>query len=228
MPTKILAFDIETGPLAMDKLKTIMPEFKPPKNYKDTGAIAKNIIEQEKKWLANAALNPETGFVCAIGTKTKNDEVYLFAETIEQEKEILEKWWQIYKDGVSGGYKIAGWNNYNFDIPFLRKRSFLHNIKMPPAIVHLENIKETKIIDLMKLYNAPDFRKMSSLNEVSKFLLNDQKSESNGSEFYKILKTEKKRAEQYLQQDINLTYKIGEILTVGKTIAEYNSFGNQE
>ena len=59
-------FDIETGPLPIEHLEDMMPEFTAPSNWKDEAKIEAKIKEQQTKWFEKAALDARTGQVLAI------------------------------------------------------------------------------------------------------------------------------------------------------------------
>ena len=86
-------FDIETGPVSLDKLQDQMPEFKAPSNYKDEEKIAAYIEEQQSKWIEKAALDASTGRVMAIGVKDSNGNKIIKEEHFEGEREILQWFW---------------------------------------------------------------------------------------------------------------------------------------
>src|SRR3974377_2351197 len=70
-----IIFDVETGPLAQSELSALLPPFDPAEvktgNLKDPAKIAEKLAEAEvnhrRNFFENAALDPLTGRVVAIG-----------------------------------------------------------------------------------------------------------------------------------------------------------------
>ena len=63
----MIFFDIETSPLTAAEMDSRMPEFTARGNLKDEAKIKADIEEKRNKFFDNAALDPFTGRVCAIG-----------------------------------------------------------------------------------------------------------------------------------------------------------------
>jgi len=163
MNDKILIFDIETAP----DLGAVaaLPEPKAPGNLKDPEKIAAAIAEKKSEQLANAALDPDTANITAIGMAVVDvrdpaqdaDKIcaYLVGdEETPTEATLLMKFWLtlVQTAGYAAGYNIIG-----FDLPMLQRRSFALAVK--PGLLSLPAISPAKyrtqpILDLMGvLYN---------------------------------------------------------------------------
>lgn len=150
MKTNRMIFDIET--VANPEMVALLPEPKAPATYKDPGKIASYIAEKRAQQLDDAALDPDTGRICAIGmlTNYETDPVAHMAEGDASERRLLLWAWNRFDlcDGNAVGYNILG-----FDIPFMLRRSMALGI-IPPRIPVLSRYRIEPITDLYAiLYN---------------------------------------------------------------------------
>jgi hypothetical protein len=141
-----MAIDIETSPLPLDRLESTIPPFDRdsvktgnwPK--KDPEAIAAKWKEAEEKhrskYVDDAALDAKTGFVMVFGFKAGDLPTQLaVAETIEDEKFLLQyvtdlfHWW-----GKGGGHLIV-FNGKSFDLKFLIRRCWLQGLRRPRGLI---------------------------------------------------------------------------------------------
>lgn len=169
---KILIFDIETAPdLAA---VAALPEPKAPGNLKDPEKIAAAIAEKKAEQLANAALDPDTASITAIGMVLVDiypakgdkdpepqawlagDEAWLVNYEGDDgltEYDLLEKFWEEgYK--LAGG-RVCGYNIIGFDLPMILRRSFALGVKPDLARpLQMAKYRTEPILDLMGvLYN---------------------------------------------------------------------------
>lgn len=86
-------FDIETGPLPVEQLEDMMPQFFAPSNWKDEEKIQAKIEEQQTKWFEKAALDARTGQVLAIGIKNEEGITVIQDQRELSEKELLQWFW---------------------------------------------------------------------------------------------------------------------------------------
>ena len=80
-----------------------------------------SLPEEEQKKM----LNPIDSKVIAIGLRHENTDI-IFLE--ENEKILLQKFWNAWASLRQGGRMIVGFNITQFDIPFLIARSFINNV----------------------------------------------------------------------------------------------------
>lgn len=70
----------------------------------------------------SAALHPATGMVVAIGYKKPGSTGMM---DFGNETELIEKWWKIFKAALANHTNLVGHNIFDFDLPFLVRRSWL-------------------------------------------------------------------------------------------------------
>ena len=126
-------------------------------------------------WINRASLHPEFGKIICISFGVFTNELSLERMTSfygDEEKEILEKANKIFANSRSKGFKIAGQNIKNFDIPYLGKRMLIHNIT-PDPIIQTWNKKpwETSFTDLAEIFSFGSWgQTFSSLDLISHVL----------------------------------------------------------
>ena len=216
METKILAWDIETKP-RLDLVKQFNTYDVADVKYgnaKDPVKRAKIEADHEiafwQKKNDKAALDPATAEVCAIG--------YQGAATIidirPSEKEMIEAFWQTYKDIDSGAREICsmvGWNIFGFDLPFLIKRSWILGISIPRGVTN-GRYYDKMFIDAKAEWNQWEYgwQMKAGLSQVAKLLNVHQPRLHNvkGANFSKVLETHYDKAHAYLSDDVQELYDI--------------------
>ena len=132
---KIVAFDIETGPLSEEQIRKIAPAFKESEVKTGNLGLEKQLekiaLEKTKhisKIVSSAALNAEYGQVLAIGILGDDEPTILTGE----ESDILAKFWGLaLKDFQEGISTWVGHNVLGFDLPFLLRRSVIVGVSVP-------------------------------------------------------------------------------------------------
>jgi predicted PolB exonuclease-like 3'-5' exonuclease len=134
----MLAFDIETVPLAAALQKPYNPEeHSPPGNYKNTEAIAgwheKNAASWAQARVKECSLNPRLGRVVAIAYAGMNGidgagVCVTYAREEAEERIMIESFWE----QVTDHGQIVSWNGKGFDLPFLVARSIV--LKVRPTV----------------------------------------------------------------------------------------------
>lgn len=168
----ITLFDIETGPLPIEKLRAVMPKFSAPSNWKDEAKIEANVKEQEEKWMSNAALSPMTGQVVSIAYQTAGDpssfESFGIADT--DEASLLKAFLVLYRTRSGGAYgKLAGWNIKGFDLSFIVRRCWALGIKVPGSLMAKGTVRfywPTCFIDLREIWGCGEYQVSGSLDAV--------------------------------------------------------------
>jgi hypothetical protein len=160
----MIVFDIETGPLPneiLDQCYTPPPQLPPWDeamvkygNIKDEAKKAEKRVKvmaeyearlagqadeharHKAEWMADAALSATTGRVVAIGTLMDDREPIIWsAESLDQEPELLRRFWTLCERAVPKGLQFVGHNSHGFDLPFLCQRSFVHGMMPWPGIM---------------------------------------------------------------------------------------------
>lgn len=198
-------FDIETGPVSLDKLQDQMPEFKAPSNYKDEEKIAAYIEEQQSKWIEKAALDASTGRVMAIGVKDSNGNTIIKEEHFEGEREILQWFWDEVTD-THADTTWVGFNSNNFDLPFLFRRSLVYGIQ-PGYSFRESRYWPARFLDLLEVWACGNREQRISLDKMARLLGVGGKNGS-GKLFANLYETDRKSAIEYLKHDLDITEAI--------------------
>jgi hypothetical protein len=196
-----IIFDIETGPMPSEILRSRIPAFKAPANWKDSDKIEANIQEQERKWFDRAALDAQTGQVLAIGV-ANGGKVGIWDANDYTEEEILGEFW----DAISEAGPTKRWIGFNikgFDLPFLIRRSFFYGI-VPSVQLRHGRFWDDRFIDLMELWQCGNREQSISLSSLSVYLGGKAKQES-GADFHHWIKKDPAKAQTYLINDLAIT-----------------------
>ena len=188
-----------------------MPKFKARANLKDEAKIEADIKEKRDKFFDEAALSPFTGRVCAFGYATAEDkEVTLVHYNGREngEKAILIKFWNLYLNTQDS---FVGFNTASFDLPFIIRRCYAHDITMPYDIYNQVYRKFGKrFIDIMDYWRLTNHQDRISLSNFAKHVGLKPKEES-GKLFHEWIKGDEddvKKAEKYLINDVELTRSV--------------------
>lgn len=204
----MIFFDIETGPLTAAEMNGRMPEFTARANLKDEAKIKADIEEKRNKFFDNAALDPFTGRVCAIGMlKHEGDisELIHYKGDETREIDILKRFWHHY---VNTDESYVGFNIHNFDLPYMVKRSYVYNLVLPSNIYHSGNVRRwnARFIDLMDYWRLSVYTDRISLKNFA-IHCGIKPKESKGHLFHELIsgnERDVKEAEEYLLYDCEL------------------------
>lgn len=211
-PEKVIALDIETGPLPLDRLKYMMPEFTAPSNYKDPDKIQRSIWDQQEKWIERAALSPISGQLLAYGYKHPRNGVVIYTQDTDTnytEKDLLNQLWQDYVNFTLDGFCFAGSNLVGFDFQFLKIRSHILQVELPPSITWARYGSEAGVFDLQDWWNfcPGQNRDKTGLDAMAKALGFAGKN-GDGALFYKTFAENRGAAIEYLENDIVMTSNV--------------------
>ncbi|MFN7137728.1 MAG: ribonuclease H-like domain-containing protein [Limisphaerales bacterium] len=222
---KTIFFDIETGALPESELASLLPPFDPAEvktgNIKDPEKIAAKLAEAEanhkRDFIEKAALDPLTGRVVAIGL--------LDAETGEfrvighdDEAQTLREFWDACRGEMGRINQMVGFNTYQFDLPFLIRRSWKHRIAIPIGI-RRGRYWSNEMIDLRDGWQLGDRQARGSLDAIAKHLGVGAKN-GEGKEFARLWESDRNRALEYLRNDLELTARVGRVLGFASSSAE--------
>lgn len=163
-------------------------------------------------WLSKSALHPEFGkVVCAsFGLLTPDGNQRITSFFGEDEYDILQKSNKIIANSRIKGFKIAGQNIKNFDIPYLGKRMLINKI-VPDTIIQTWNKKpwETSFIDLAEIFAFGAWgQTFSSLDLISHVLgVTGSKDKMEGAQVHENYWNNKLFVEikDYCEQDVVCT-----------------------
>lgn len=225
-----LCYDIETGPLPMDTIKSIL-RYRDPKEPKLGNAKKRETIERKiKEWeeqkeeresefygkaYREAPLNPLTGRVFAVSYHLQwNDrepvhETRLVLNPSQEANAIKEILDRIY-DVFHRGGQVVTYNGDSFDLPFLINRARVLRLDMSSGVSLVNEFGKTpgNFVDLAKAWmlNGSNYNRSYSLPKLedlcSAFGIECKTGDWRGDEFHKKMYDSQTEAYEYLQQDV--------------------------
>lgn len=214
-----IIFDVETGPLAESELAALLPAFDPAEvkcgNLKDPAKIAEKVAEAEanhrRDFFERAALDPLTGCVVAIGLLYPDSGEF---DVIghEDEARTLREFWTACRGEMGRVNQMIGFNTHAFDLPFLIRRSWKHQATVPFGIRRGRYWAE-EMVDLREYWQLGDRQARGSLDSIARHLGVGAKN-GDGKAFAELWQSDRKQAEAYLRNDIELTARIAQALGV--------------
>ncbi len=200
-----IIIDIETNSRSESELSGLIPEFEANKTFKDPEKIKLDLENKKQKWMEDGALHAERGTVlCAGLLDSKSLKITILQG---EEKDIINVIWLAYDDTTDC---FVGHNIKGFDIPFLIRRSWILGIKLPLDLMKGRYLNE-RFLDTMDRWSCGT-KDMISLDLLSKALGLKGKNGS-GKDFagqYLLGGEYKKRAIEYLENDLILTKSVAE------------------
>jgi DNA polymerase elongation subunit (family B) len=121
----------------------------------------------------------------------------------ENEKEILTRFWRrMAKDRPR---QIITFNGLGFDLPFIKKRSVIHQVK-PGMEINLARFRTEPVYDVMAVWANWDNRAWIRLDVLARALGVGSKSGSGGQVAEMWQGGKKKEVAEYCLQDVYVTY----------------------
>ena len=229
-----ILFDLETGPLAEGELSALLPPFDPAEvktgNLKDPAKIAEKIAEAEtnhrRDFFDKAALDPLTGRVVAIGVMvfptpgTDGDSCNsslraggrFFIIGHDDEAQTLREFWELTRGDMGRLNPLIGFNIFNFDLPFLFRRSWKHRVPVPLGL-RRGRYWSDQVVDLRDGWQLGDRQARGSLDSIAKHLGVGAKN-GDGKAFAELWQSDRPKAEAYLRNDVELTAKVADALGI--------------
>jgi hypothetical protein len=233
-PNGLVAFDIETAPLDESLLLADMQPFPPLEpfdeaavkigNLKDARKIAEKLAtaremhavnwqkkkaEYEREYIEKAALDPLRGSVLVIGYGDADGRRIIHAA---DEADLLTELWSIFYSVVRNNGQLVGWNCHKFDLPFCRKRSYLHGLPVPTELLKRGRNWHESVVDLMVEWCSGEYGAYAGLERVAKFLGVGGKVGGEGADFARLWDEERDTAVAYLTGDIDMTMAVAKRL----------------
>ena len=213
----MLIFDIETGPLSEETLRSLYqePTYEEfaadcDQRWKDETKRAK--FEESKvnnwtKFVDRAALSPVTGQVLAIGMR--NDAGKAAILDCADEPNALANFWAKYKKAHESGSELVGFNIAGFDVPFLVRRSWLLSVDVPATVFDPSGRYLDRIfVDLMARWQCGRREDSIKLDMLARALgVGAKPNGINGGDFHKLWKEDRPTATAYLLNDLDMTAK---------------------
>jgi hypothetical protein len=225
-----IVFDIETGPLPDSELAAAMPPFDPAEvktgNLKDPDKVAAKIAEAEanhrRDFFDKAALDPLTGRVVAVGVMivpARGEQAVPLAKggrfTIighDDEARTLREFWELTRGEMGRLNPMIGFNIFGFDLPFLFRRSWKHRVPVPFGI-RRGRYWGDQLLDLRDAWQLGDRQARGSLDSIARHLGVGAKN-GDGKAFAELWWSDRKQAESYLRNDIELTALVANALGI--------------
>jgi len=107
---------------------------------------------------------------------------------------------------------LIGFNICNFDLPFLYRRSWKHRIAVPFGI-RRGRYWSDQVVDLRDAWQLGDRQARGSLDSIARHLGVGAKN-GDGKAFAELWQSDRKSAEAYLRNDIELTAKVADVLGI--------------
>ena len=211
-PITHTVFDIETGGQSAEDILRIAPPFKESSvkvgNLGLDKALEK-ITQAREKHLSGiqdkAALNAEYGIVLAVGILAEDGTSTILHG---DEKGVLTQFWERAESDFNEGLTTwVGFNCYNFDLPFLLRRSLLTGVAVPKKMRPTPRYWPTFFHDLMEVWKAGDYRALISLDRFCKAAGLEGKN-GDGAHFQEIYETNQDEAIAYLENDLKITQSL--------------------
>ena len=201
-----LFLDIETGPAA--NAFDFKPEFEAPKNLRDPEKIRAALEEKEREWADCLALSAITGRILAVGVMNQNQKMNLFADV--DEKTLLWSLWSHLAEFEHDQPRLVGWNIIGFDLPFLQRRSWVHNIPTPGWVFPQGRLSNYHT-DLMRVWCGENSQDRVKFDTVARWLgLGGKTDPEGGKNFAKLWKEDRMKAIEYLTRDVDLTRQVAD------------------
>jgi hypothetical protein len=216
---KTIFFGIETGPLPEAELAAMVPPFDPAEvrtgNLKDPEKIAAKLEEAKahhrREFIERAALDPLTGRVVAIGLLPLAGGRF---EVIghDDEAQILREFWSACRGEMGRIHQMVGFNIYQFDLPFLFRRSWKHRVEVPFGF-RRGRYWADEMVDLRDYWQLGDRQARGSLDTIAMHLGLGSKN-GDGKAFAELWRADRDRAIAYLRNDVELTARVSAALGV--------------
>ena len=213
MPPTPVFFDIETGPLSLEEVEAVAPKFNPGKhvkygNVKDPEKRAAIAAKAEEEWVPKlretGGLNAEYGRVLLVSALFDDEPRFYEGE----EGQLISQLWDdldVYRRGKPAVY--VNHNIKNFDLPFLIRRSWVHDITVPTCVSPLGRYWPNEVIDTMDIWACTEFKKFISLDQLGRLLGLGGKNGS-GENFADLYAEDPEAAKQYCLRDVELARDI--------------------
>jgi len=169
--------------------------------------------EQHKQdFIRNAALSATTGEVLAIGLYTPhNDNVSILSETEEiPEAQVLFTFWKLAVRMRTEGRRMIGLNIFDFDLPFLVRRSWILGVDTPTWLLSQNRYWNDIFIDLRSNWLCGQWPKgmKSSFDELARAFGTAGKTEGvTGADFATLWEDDRDLAIEYLTNDLKQPYE---------------------
>lgn len=176
--------------------------------------------KHKEEFLANAAISPFTLQVLAIGYLTPGSPPkYTIVGDQKSEAQTLADFWRAYGTIRDANAQLIGLNIFRFDVPVLIQRTLYHGLPLPTDIeAFLTDPRQRSLprlfVDLGPIFACKVYGKdYLSMDKLCRFFGLPGKN-GNGAEFAGLWEKDRKKACEYLRNDLLMTYEIARKLRV--------------
>lgn len=158
-----MGFDIEVEPLPDAEILAIRGPFDPAKvNYgrlKDPAKKREKLEEEEAKYndLDSLLMDARLSRICAIGVvgrKLGTEKCRTVLDPNTDEKALIADIWSAIVKVVNTSGYVVGFNHKGYDLPMLRRRSWLLGIKPPKFIIEKAKFWNSHFVDLLEEWRS--------------------------------------------------------------------------
>jgi uncharacterized protein YprB with RNaseH-like and TPR domain len=185
----LLLIDIETVPLYSDysQLSERMQKLWDKKSL----LLDKENTDTSASFSERAGIYAEFGKIVCIGLGyfiKINDKYSFKVKTLsgQDEKKVLEEFRDVCNKFFRSGEKqFCGHNIREFDIPYICRRSFINQVKLPDILMDLQNKKpwENPMLDTLQFWKFGEYKNFTSVELLSTILdIDSPKDDIDGSE----------------------------------------------
>lgn len=196
-----IVLDIETIPIAESNCRLI-EAIEPPAKYQTEEEIRAWREDQYRL----TALDGTLGRIFCIalltlGSENEPGDAYAFYG--HNEAAILKRFWEILKGKIHP--LIICHNGLSFDLPFIIKRSIIHQVK-PTLMINMAKYRKDHVFDTMAVWTNWEYRQGIKLELLSKVLGVEPKS-GKGEDVLPLWKAGRyDEIADYCLQDVYVTY----------------------
>ena len=211
-----IILDIETIPCDFE-VRKLLPPIKPPGNVKKVAEwMAKNKTAKEQEQYLKTALDGTFGRIFSIGLLFTENNRKTGLAIYGDEKSVLDRFWSTL-DSKCVAPQIITHNGYSFDIPFILKRSVIHDLR-PPLNIISKRYRDTPVYDTMQEWSGWAYGEYVKLDTLAKVLGVPGKT-GDGSEVYGMYrKKQYTQIAEYCMDDVITTHNVHQRMTYGTDI----------
>lgn len=156
-------------------------------------------------FLDRAALSPTTGRVLCVGYFSVSKDKVVIDDGKGDEAGLIVTFWKQYTLARSSSQKLVGLNIFDFDLPFLIRRSWMLGIDVPTTVMKDDRYFDaTVFVDLRKRWLCGQHFSSceSNFDALAKALGTPGKNGQSGKDFAKLWKEDREAAITYLTEDL--------------------------
>lgn len=210
-PSEFDPASVKTGNIKdIDKIQAKIEEARKAHEQQQAGlaaALEAAKIKHRDEFVSKAALSAVTGRVLVIGYYSPAKNGFVISGgmgTADEERAIASFWEQARKCRVEGR-SLIGLNIFEFDLPFLMRRSWILGIDVPDWILDKDRYWNTVFVDLRRRWLCGQYgvNVKSNFDELGTAFATGGKPEGiNGGDFARLWVEDNQRAREYLMNDL--------------------------